>query len=148
MSAIEIQRFTRFETVPQRLLEYMESLNRAIHERAFDIFEGRKGGFGCDLDDWLQAERDLVLAPAVELLDDESAFKARIAVPGFEAKDVHVAALPDALVVQAESAHAHQDNGEHVHFCEFSGKSLFRKLNLPASVDVDKVTASHRQRHP
>jgi len=27
-------------------------------------------------------------------------------------------------------------------FCEFSGKKLFRRLDLPSEIDVNKVTAS------
>lgn len=30
-----------------------------IAKRAHEIFEARGGAYGCDLDDWLQAEREL-----------------------------------------------------------------------------------------
>jgi hypothetical protein len=30
-----------------------------IRQRAFEIYVGRGGTHGCDLDDWLQAEREL-----------------------------------------------------------------------------------------
>ena len=84
----------------------------------------------------------MVWSPASELVDDEKEFRARIAVPGFDAKDIQVSALPDALVVQAETTHTHEGKNGNVSFSEFSGKQLFRRLDLPASVDVDRVKAS------
>src|SRR5208283_839103 len=77
----------------------------AIERRAFDLFEKRGSELGHDLEDWLQAERDVVWSPATELMDEGKEFRARIALPGFDAKDVHVTALPDALVVQAGTTH-------------------------------------------
>jgi HSP20 family protein len=124
------------------LLEHVDAIADSIRQRAFDIFQHRDGGIGSDLDDWLQAEREQVSSPASELVDDEKEFRARIAVPGFDAKDIQVSAMPDALVIQADSTHTHEGRSDNVRFCEFSGNRLFRQLDLPASVDVDKVTAS------
>ncbi len=114
----------------------------AIERRAFDLFEKRGSELGHDLEDWLQAERDVVWSPATELMDEGKEFRARIALPGFDAKDVHVTALPDALVVQAGTTHTHEEKEGNVCFCEFSRNNLFRRLTLPASIDVDKVSAS------
>jgi len=76
------------------------------------------------------------------LVDDEKEFRARIALPGFDAKDIQLSAMPDALVIQAAATHTHEGKSGNVCLCEFSGKKLFRRLHLPASIDVDKVTAS------
>lgn len=130
------------QTAPQGVLEQVQAVTEAIRQRAFDLFQGRDGGNGSAVEDWLRAERDLVWSPASELVEDEKAFQARIALPGFEAKDIQVSALPDALVVQADSKHTHDEKNGNVRFCEFSEKQLFRRIDLPASVDVDKVTAS------
>lgn len=35
---------------------------RRIAERAYELFEARGGADGCDLDDWLQAEREILAA--------------------------------------------------------------------------------------
>jgi HSP20 family protein len=142
MAQIAINKGKDLETPPQRVLEQAREITETIKQRAFDLFRSRNSRHGSDLDDWLQAERDVVWSPASELLDDEKEFKASIAVPGFDAKDIQVSALPDALVIQAGANHTHEEKSGNVRFCEFSEKQLFRRLDLPASVDVDKVTAS------
>jgi HSP20 family molecular chaperone IbpA len=142
MSQVAIYKWNSPETNPQTFLEHVEAITDSIRKRAFNLFQNRNGGNGSDLDDWLQAERDLAWSPASELVDDEKEFRARIALPGFDAKDIQVSALPDALVIQAGAAHTHEGKSGNVCFCEFSGKKLFRRLDLPAFVDVDMVTAS------
>ena len=50
--------------------------------------------------------------------------------------------MPDALVIEADAKHTHEAKDGNVCFCEFSEKQLFRRIDLPESVDVNKVTAS------
>lgn len=142
MSEVSIQKWKDVETIPQTLLHSMEATLDSIRQRAFNLFQSRNGANGSDLEDWLRAERDVVWSPASELVDNKKEFNARIAVPGFDAKEIQVSATPDALIVQADATHTHEGKRGNVCFCEFSGKKLFRRLPLPESVDVDKVTAS------
>jgi HSP20 family protein len=142
MSQIAIHKCKNLETTPQTLLEHLEAITDSIRKRAFNLFQNRNGQNGSDLDDWLKAERDVVWSPASELVDDKKEFRARIALPGFDAKDIQVSAMPDALVIQADATHTHEGKSGNVRFCEFSENKLFRRLPLPASIDVDKVTAS------
>jgi len=139
MSKVTVQ--VQTETT-QTLMERMEALTDAIRKRALAIFQSHNGGNASDLDDWLQAERDLVWSPASELVNGEKEFVARIAAPGFEVKDVHVSALPNALIIEGDTTHTHESTNGNVCFCEFSEKSLFRRLDLPEAIDPDKVTAS------
>ncbi len=142
MPQVTIHKCKDPETTPLTLLERMEAITKSIRERAFKLSQNRKAGTGSDLDDWVQAERDLVWSPASEMVEDDKAFRARVALPGFDAKDIEVSALPDALVIQADTTHTH--NGEHgnVCFCEFSSNEVFRRIPLPTPIDVNKVTAS------
>ena len=141
MSQVAINKCKNPETTPRTFLEHLETITDSIRKRAFNIFQNN-GGNGSEVDDWLQAERDVVWSPASELVDHEKEFRARIALPGFDVRDIQVSAMPDALVIQADATHTHEGKSGDVCFCEFSGKKLFRRLQLPASVDVDKVTAS------
>jgi HSP20 family molecular chaperone IbpA len=142
MSQVAIHKCKNLETTPQTLLEHLEAITDSIRKRAFNLFQDRNSENGSDLDDWLKAERDVVWSPASELVDDKKEFRARIALPGFDAKDIQVFAMPDALLIQANATHTHEGKSGSVCFCEFSEKNLFRRLPLPAPVDVDRVTAS------
>lgn len=142
MSSVEVKKCHDSGVLPETLWERMKATTDEVRQRAFSLFERRGRAIGQDLDDWLKAEREVLWSPASELVDDGKEFRARVALPGFDAKDIEVSALPDALVIQAEATHTHEGQSGDVCFCEFSGKKLFRRLALPASVDVDKVSAS------
>jgi len=142
MSQVAIEKVT--DDSPKTLPIFGEIAKQfeAIEQRAFDLFEKRGHEPGHDLEDWIQAEQDVVLSPTTELVDEGKEFTVRVALPGFEASDIHLSAMRDALIVQADIAHTHKERSDKVCFCEFSEKKLFRRLALPASIDVDRVSAS------
>jgi HSP20 family protein len=139
MSHVAVQKISPDEA---SLIADMEALDDRIRLRAYELFQSRGGRDGSALDDWLAAQNDLVLTPESDLVENDGKFELQIAVPGFDAKDIEVSALPDALIVHAENAHHHESTEGDVRFCEFGEKSLFRRFDLPASIDVDKVTTN------
>ena len=103
------------------------------------------------LDDWLQAEREVLWSAPVELIKTATEFWVRIPVAGFDAKQIQVMAVPDAIIVQTEADHKVQEYGV-VRLNEFTNKRLFRRLDLPTpvndlptAVSFDKVTATLEQ---
>src|ERR1019366_10506105 len=90
------------------LIHKMETMADRVRQRAYSFFEHR-AGTGSAVDDWLRAERDLILTPESELIEKDGRYEIRIAAPGFEADETTVTALPDAMIVSAESTHKHQE---------------------------------------
>jgi HSP20 family molecular chaperone IbpA len=131
------------ESRPQSpvLVDKLEKMADRVRKRAYEIFQYR-GTDGQELENWLQAEHDLIFAPESEMVEKDGKFEIRVAAPGFQAAETNVTALPDAVIVSAESHHKHEEKDANVHFCEFGEKTLFRRLDLPVPIDVDKVTAS------
>jgi HSP20 family protein len=142
MSKVAIQKFRDQEAIPQSLFDQMRALTETIRERAFSLFQDRNGENGSDLEDWLEAEREAVWTPTAELIEGKDEIQARVALPGFDAAEIEVSATPEALVVRAETTHSHGSEKGAVRFCEFSAKKVFRCIDLPAPIDVDKVSAS------
>jgi HSP20 family protein len=142
MSQVAVQKIDGDQTEAGSLFEEMKSLGERIRQRAYDIFQTRGCGDGAAVDDWLKAERDLIFTPKSDLVEKNGKLELQVTVPGFEPKDVRVTALPDALIVRAESTHKHEKTDENVCFCEFGEKSLFRRFDLPVPIDVNKVTAN------
>ena len=142
MSKVAVKKCADSVVLPETLWQRMNAIAGEIRQRAFGLFEGRGRTIGSDLDDWLQAEREVVWSPASELVENKDDFCARLALPGFDAKDLEVTATPNTLIVRAELSHTHEGKEGEVCFCEFSGKKLFRRVDLPSEIDVNKVTAS------
>lgn len=141
MNSVNVQRI-REARQPRPLLQETIDLLNGVQRRAYELFERRGGAPGNEIGDWLQAEREIFQVPRIELSENDGEFQLQVAVPGFDAKDLRVAALPDVVIVEGETAHQHRDKKGNVRLCEFGERKVFRQIPLPERVDVDHVSAT------
>ena len=140
MATIAVERINgRGKSPPAN--DKLEALANRIRHRAYEILQNHGTG-GREFDDWIQGEHDLIFAPKSELVEKDGTYEIRVAAPGFKAAETNVTVLPDAVIVSAESTHKHEEHKEDVHFCEFGSRTLFRRLDLPKPINVDKVTGN------
>ena len=59
MPNIVVQKVREAGSLPRQLLEEMESIAGKIRVRAYELFLTRGASPGFELDDWLQAEREI-----------------------------------------------------------------------------------------
>ena len=142
MSNLSIEKAER-GTEAAIVMEEASTVADHIRDRAFHLFLNHGGGDGFDLENWFQAEQELMQVPQAHLVEKHDSFQLHIAVPGFSEKDVKVTALPNALIVSADAKHKHsnQDAGSHQHSCAFGEKRMFRRFELSAPINTDKVHA-------
>lgn len=140
MSNIVIQRYSETENAPFSGEE--QSLFDEIRRRAYGLFERRGCANGGDVDDWLAAEREMLSSPQAELTEKDGEFHVRVAVPGLDAKEIQVSAMPGYVVVKAGASHTGEKKEGEFHFSEFADRTLFRRIDLPAPIDIDKVKAT------
>ena len=112
-----------------------------IRVRAYKLFHDRGFSEGLDLDDWLRAERE-VCWPAAELEEDDKGFELKVALAGFKPKEISVTASPRELIVKAshDSKSAATEKSA-THWSEFRSNSVYRRVTLPAEINVDKIDA-------
>lgn len=141
MSQIAIERIHGEKAETPSLLDKLQNAGERVRERARQLFERRGGECTCATEDWLKAEREILLMPEAKMSEKEGKFLIEVAVPGFDAKDVRITAAENELIVEAESSQKDQVEEGNLYFCEFGTKSFFRKFTMPAAVNVDRVTA-------
>jgi HSP20 family protein len=142
MSNVPIKKIGEAEEASVALLDRFEKIFDEIRQRAFGLFEQRGSVPGRDLEDWFQAEREFFSAPPAELVEKETEYRIRLAVPGFEAKDIQVTVVPGVIVVEGETGQRSRKTEGKVLLTEFGARKLFRRLDMPSPIDVDKTTAT------
>jgi HSP20 family protein len=142
MPQVTIHKYPNTESSLQALLEQMETIRDSIRRQGFNLFENGGADIGCDVRDWLRARRGAAVFAASDLVEAKKTFIASIPVLGFEAKDIILSVEPGALLVQARAHHSRALGKDNVCFCEFEHTSLFRRLELPTPIDVNRVRAS------
>src|SRR5215831_18615685 len=110
------------DTVPIRKLssvfDEIKEMQDRIMCRAYEIFQRNGGMLGRDLENWTQAERELVWRPPLELSEKDGKLELEAAIAGVEASDIDIEVTPEEIVLKAETQHRHNEQKGIVHHCE------------------------------
>lgn len=79
--------------------------------------------------------------PRVDLVETDGIIKVSAELPGMSEKEVEVTLNPDALLIKGEKIVECEQDEKNLHRRERSQGRFFRRIELPAEVDVDKVDA-------
>ena len=142
MPNVEIQKVTNGQKAGLSLFQEFEKRFDQIRNRAFEMFEGRGCGFGHELDDWLKAEREVFGSAAAELVDKGNAYELQMALPGFDPKQVEVAATPDEIIVHAAASGENRSNKENVLWSEFTSSEVYRRSPAPMPLNSEATVAT------
>jgi HSP20 family protein len=127
-----------FEGIANRMSEAFNDIAR----RAFEIFDSRGRAFGRDLDDWLQAESEVLHPVHLEVEETDGALTVRAEVPGFESNDLTINVEPRRLTISGKrETNKEQKKGKTIHREQCSDEIL-RSVELPSEVDASQATAT------
>ena len=80
--------------------------------------------------------------PSIDLIEHDDALIVRAAVPGYRKEDLSVSVSDGSLTIKGEIGAEKKEEKEDYYFCEMSHGAFSRTIDLPASVDDAKATAS------
>jgi HSP20 family molecular chaperone IbpA len=142
MSQVAIEKVDEKKVAHASFFDELKEMSEKIRKHAFEIFERHPDENMSALEDWVKAERDLLMKPEAEMVETDGKFEIKMNAPGYDPDEIKVTALPDAVFVRAASTHSHEGTEGDVRFCEFGQKSLFRRFDFPEAIDLEKVTAN------
>jgi HSP20 family protein len=79
--------------------------------------------------------------PAIDIVEDEKAYKITAEVPGLEEKDIDVAVSNHTLTIKGEKSYEKEEKNKDHHVSERAYGSFQRSFTLPEGVDADKIAA-------
>lgn len=81
----------------------------------------------------------LVWTPQLDLYEDATAFVLEADLPGVKEQDISVTVENDRLILQGKRDFERVSATENFHFHERRSGTFLRRLQLPTSVDRDKI---------
>jgi HSP20 family protein len=125
------------------LSDPIAEIYNCIARRAFEIFEDSGSIFGNDMENWLQAESELLHPVHIDIIDGGESLKVRAEVPGFTTEDLEVSVEPECLTItgKRETKEEREKEGKPV-YSECCADEILRVIDLPVAVDTAKVTAT------
>jgi HSP20 family protein len=116
--------------------------------RDVEHFRGFKTQIDSLFEDWFGRSMGGVLAPRIDVAEDEKAVTLTAELPGVKETDIEVSLAGDQLTIKGEKRSEHDDKkeseGHAVHRTERSYGAFQRTLTVPYEVDPDQVSAQFR----
>ena len=142
MSNVAVQKLENeaLKTLP--VFEQIEKRIEDVRRRAFELFERRGCELGREVEDWLQAEREVFGWPAAEMIEKDREYELQMALAGFDAKAVQVTASPSAIIVHAQNESVKKTEESNVVWTEFASNDVNRQFEMPQPIEVDKTRAT------
>ncbi len=78
---------------------------------------------------------------AIDVTEDDKAYKVTAELPGLEEKDVNVTVNDDVLLIKGEKRQQKEEKDKNHYLCERSYGAFQRSFALPIDVDRNAVTA-------
>jgi HSP20 family protein len=131
-------------TPVENLMDRINKMSQAITRRAYEIFEGNGRRFGHDLEDWFKAEMDMLHPVHVNIVEAEDSIEVKAEVPGFSEKEIEVSVEPRRLTItgQRGTETKREEKKTKTVYSEFCSNQILRTVDLPATVDAEKTTAT------
>jgi HSP20 family molecular chaperone IbpA len=133
-------------TSPNEALDRLTRFRRAVHdeicEKAFRRFQQKGCQSSSELEDWVEAEREVLCCPPCDLAETQDEIRIRAAVPGLGARTMQVYVLPNSITIEGQMEAPKHSNNEEIHFSELMEKKLLRQFDLPAPIDPERIKAT------
>lgn len=138
MTNVAIKTYQPFDTGADRLLERITNVIDQIRLRAFELstMHGQEGSN--HLDDWVQAEHELLACQRCEVRGEGSQFVAEVDAADFEPKDLQVSLLGNDLMIEGTSRTEKIVEGKET---EATGRSIMVRAFLPDDFDLATLKA-------
>ena len=81
-------------------------------------------------------------APAVDMTEDDKAYKITAELPGLDEKNIEVSLSGDQLTLKGEKQQEKEEKNKNYYLSERSYGSFRRSFQLPAGVDQNKIGAT------
>jgi HSP20 family protein len=119
---------------------------RGDMDRLFDRFTGGSGlpSFRRMFDlepTWRYESSFGIDVPAVDVTENDKAYKIAAELPGMSEKDIDISITGDVIVLKGEKRHEREDKEENRYLSERSYGAFQRTFTLPDGVDRDKIGA-------
>lgn len=90
-------------------------------------------------------ESPRIWAPAVDVVEEETAYLIKADIPGLTREDVHVEVDKNTLTIRGEKKEEKEEKGKRYYRKERTHGTFTRSFSLPDNVDADSIKAVHKE---
>jgi len=134
-------------TAPSRVAEWrpFDSL-RGQMDRLFRDFERgfMQAPFYRDIDNFLHRDLGFAVTPAIDIVEKDNVYEITAELPGLDSNNIDLQLSDGVLTIKGEKSEDKEETTKDRYVSERRYGSFRRALQLPDSVDADKIEASYK----
>jgi len=123
------------------VFEHFDRIYGKLARRAFEIFSSNGKGFGHDLENWFQAESELLHPVHVEMTEQDGTVNVSAEVPGFDARDLEIKLEPTRVTISGKRETKDERRKGKTVYHEHCANEILRVVDLAAEVNTSKAEA-------
>jgi HSP20 family molecular chaperone IbpA len=146
MPHIVMEKMNDGDLKAQPIFAQIERCQEDVRRRAFELFELRGCEPGQDVEDWLQAEREVLGQLPLETKEDDREFEFQVPLDDFDVSQVTVIVTPSEIIVHAKTEaerQAEETEALAAQFAanKFAGREVYRRIELPQPIEIERTGA-------
>jgi HSP20 family molecular chaperone IbpA len=98
------------------IYDEIEKVYDGITKKAYERFMERRGSYSLDIEDWLEAEKQLLWKPDVRLIEKRDLFVVRVSLIGIDPSTIDVLATAQDVLIQSREGTCKPRIFRAVHF--------------------------------
>jgi hypothetical protein len=119
-------------TIPIRrgitIRDEVENVYDEITKRAYEMFLGRGQSGTVGIEEWMEAEREILFKPEAHLIEKPRHFIVRLHLPKIDPANVRIFVTVDDLVIQSSGIH--------------SNSRIFKTLHFPQPINLRRIRST------
>jgi HSP20 family protein len=97
-----------------------------------------------DIDNLWRRDFGFAVTPAIDIVEKDDAYEVTAELPGLDAKNVDLQLADGVLTIKGEKKEEKEEKTKDRYVSERRYGSFRRSLQVPTSVDADKIEASYK----
>jgi HSP20 family protein len=97
-----------------------------------------------DIDNFWHRDFEFAVTPAIDIVEKDNTYEVTAELPGLDAKNIELQLADGVLTVKGEKKEEREEKTKDRYVSERRYGSFRRSLQVPASVDADKIEASYK----
>jgi len=142
MPQIVIEKVRDGDLPTQPIFHQMRRRLEDVRRRAFELFELRGCEPGREVEDWLQAEREVFARPPLETQESDREFEFQVPLDDLDVSQVTVIVTPSEIIVHARSKAERNRAWSDARSDEFASREFYRRIELPQPIRMERTEAA------
>jgi HSP20 family protein len=119
-------------------------VDRLFHDFQTGIFQAPFFRPLPDIESFWRRDLGFNVTPAIDIVEKDKAFEVTAELPGLDAKDIELQLADGMLTIKGEKQEEKEEKTKDRYVSERRYGSFRRSLQVPGSVDVDKIEATYK----